>query len=100
MLKHKPLLNCKQLVYFLAYNSFRVPVTIFGHTARSGSTLLAQMLNRTKGTRSISEPWPLIYVRKGISFYVLHMIEVKPECYSLVCLVADCFDLPPENYQS
>ncbi len=49
-------------------------MTIFGHTARSGSTLLAQMLNRTKGTRSISEPWPLIYVRKGEkSFFLLYM---------------------------
>ncbi len=33
-------------------------------TARSGSTLLTQALHRVEGTRAISEPWPLAYVRK------------------------------------
>ncbi len=34
-----------------------VSVSIFGMTARCGSTLISQILNRVPNTRSMSEPW-------------------------------------------
>ncbi len=40
----------------------RVPVSALGMTARCGSTLLSQMLNRVPGTRSISEPMATVNV--------------------------------------
>ncbi len=39
----------------------KVPVCLFGMTARCGSTLMAQILNRVPNTRSMSEPFVLAY---------------------------------------
>ncbi len=38
----------------------RHQVAVFGMTARCGSTLMAQVMNRVPNTRSISEPWALV----------------------------------------
>ncbi len=39
----------------------KVPVCLFGMTARCGSTLMAQIMNRVPKTRSMSEPWVWTY---------------------------------------
>ena len=57
----------------------KVPVTALQMTARCGSTLLCQMLNKVAGIRVMAEPWALVAVN-----YLYQSCQINDEELSLL----------------
>ncbi len=55
----------------------KVPVCFFGMTARCGSTLMSQILNRVPKTRSLSEPWAYVFAYAMFSRGQIDMEEYR-----------------------